>query len=725
MKLKKLIPIIGICLFLAVGAVLATISTEVTRIQYAGNDSTTVFPYTFKVFANTELQVIVRDSSGNETIQALTTHYSVSGVEADAGGNVTMVTPPATGETLTILRDMPLKQLTDYTPGGRFPAKSHENALDKIVMRLQQLEERLDRSPHIKKSATLTDIEISDVTAGEYLRWNLAGDGIDSIAQVDDLGTFLQSGTGAVSRTAASKMGEIFSVKDFGAVGDGIVDDTTALTNAFAAGIGKDIFMPPGTYLCSTALTFPGSETKLIGIRGKSILLFTGATDGLVFPDSSPQLRDFTVEGLEIQTSNASGDKAIKADFSTNGCVLGILKDIRVTVSGSGKWAYGFYSNAFQSSEIYSLMIDSAATVAVHLRNGSNALRFYGLEISGQGAPAGYSERGIEIISGINDSWFFGGTIQAAFSKSTIYIDASVGGYTNAASPRFYGFHIENTIPAPTDGGDIVIIQSQNSLFHGFQGGSFHTPDGGVVRHAVISDSEVGNITWGSTTVACEVTNTRMGTYTDGGARNNRRGCSSAAGARLPDIESYYFYEYLAEDDATPTVATGGNRFMTKSTNPTTITNFDDGKAGQQITVYVRDADTTIDFGTNLKGNGGADWKPSSGDHFTAFFDGSNWYCEIFENSSNIRTLANDATPSILGTNTWLTGGTTTITDFDDGVTGQVITVIAEHSLDITDGTNIFLDGSANWSMTATDTLTLIQKADTKWYELSRSDSGA
>lgn len=88
-----------------------------------------------------------------------------------------------------------------------------------------------------------------------------------------------------------------------------------------------------------------------------------------------------------------------------------------------------------------------------------------------------------------------------------------------------------------------------------------------------------------------------------------------------------------------------------------------------------------------------------------------------------IGTLANDATPSVNGGDLFLTGGTTTITDFDDGVLGQVITIIAEHAITITDGTNIFLNGSANFTMAATDTLTLICKADNKWYEIGRSDN--
>ena len=104
------------------------------------------------------------------------------------------------------------------------------------------------------------------------------------------------------------------------------------------------------------------------------------------------------------------------------------------------------------------------------------------------------------------------------------------------------------------------------------------------------------------------------------------------------------------------------------------------------------------------------------------------WLCNVqdidFSNiAQTIGTLSNDATPSVLNGEKWLTGGTTTITDFDDGVEGQTITIMAEHSVTITDGTNIFLSGSTNFAMSSTDTLTLVCKADGKWYEISRSDN--
>ena len=60
--------------------------------------------------------------------------------------------------------------------------------------------------------------------------------------------TFTQTGTGAVSRTIDGKLKDSISVKDFGAVGDGLNDDTAALQTALDASIDKSLYLPPGTY---------------------------------------------------------------------------------------------------------------------------------------------------------------------------------------------------------------------------------------------------------------------------------------------------------------------------------------------------------------------------------------------------------------------------------------------------------------------------------------------
>lgn len=78
-------------------------------------------------------------------------------------------------------------------------------------------------------------------------------DGVTKKASIDQLG-FLQSGTGATTRTIQNKLRDTASVKDFGAVGDGVADDTAAFTAAAAA--SSQVVVPSGTYLMNTAPTF-------------------------------------------------------------------------------------------------------------------------------------------------------------------------------------------------------------------------------------------------------------------------------------------------------------------------------------------------------------------------------------------------------------------------------------------------------------------------------------
>ena len=66
-----------------------TVSNLVTRNQLSANGTVVDFAYTFKIFDDSDLKVILTDSDGVDTVQVLTTDYTVSGVGTDGGGNVT------------------------------------------------------------------------------------------------------------------------------------------------------------------------------------------------------------------------------------------------------------------------------------------------------------------------------------------------------------------------------------------------------------------------------------------------------------------------------------------------------------------------------------------------------------------------------------------------------------------------------------------------------------
>lgn len=177
-------------------------------------------------------------------------------------------------------------------------------------------------------------------------------------------------------------------------------------------------------------------------------------------------------------------------------------------------------------------------------------------------------------------------------------------------------------------------------------------------------------------------------------------------------------------NDATPSINTINKIYLTGGT--TTITDFDKGTPGQEITLIAAHI-LTITDGTNILLNNNVDFKMQVDDNLSLIqqADGK-WYETSRRNSrTGIKTLANDGTPTVINGKTFRTGGTTTITDFDNGVEGQEITILASHSITITDGTNMLLNGSVDFTMTDSDTLSLILRSDDKWHETGRGDNGA
>ena len=166
-----------------------TVSSSTSRVSYNGNGSTTVFAYTFKVLDQDDLTVILRSSNGTETVQTLTTHYTVSGVGDAGGGNVTMLTAPASGETITILREQPLTQGLDLVPNDPFPAATLEDALDKLTFMVQTIDEEVGRSIKASRTNTISSTEFT-VSASDRANKVFAFDSSGDIAVTQEIGTF-------------------------------------------------------------------------------------------------------------------------------------------------------------------------------------------------------------------------------------------------------------------------------------------------------------------------------------------------------------------------------------------------------------------------------------------------------------------------------------------------------------------------------------------------------
>ena len=170
-----------------------TVSSTTVRNSYSGNGSNDTFVYGFKIFASSDLQVIIRSSTGTETTKTLTTDYTLTGVGTVSGGNVVFETAaiPTATETVVLIRNVPQTQAIDYIANDPFPAETHEEGLDRATMTTQQMQEELNRSFKVSTTNSITTPEFTDdaaTRASKALGFDSTGNVLTTVAD------FLPSG---------------------------------------------------------------------------------------------------------------------------------------------------------------------------------------------------------------------------------------------------------------------------------------------------------------------------------------------------------------------------------------------------------------------------------------------------------------------------------------------------------------------------------------------------
>ena len=131
--------------------------------------STHSFTFNFKIFAASDLKVIVRSSAGVETDQTLNSQYIIpdSSVDNASGGNIlfkfntgtssdahysTTDFRPANGSKVILRQNIPLTQTLDLVNNDPFDAETLESSLDRIVLQVQSVQEAVDRSIKFSRS---------------------------------------------------------------------------------------------------------------------------------------------------------------------------------------------------------------------------------------------------------------------------------------------------------------------------------------------------------------------------------------------------------------------------------------------------------------------------------------------------------------------------------------------------------------------------------------------
>lgn len=336
-----------------------TVQSQTSFVGYDGPGS--VFAIPFRFLADTDIRITKALADGTSQTLVLTTDYTLVGARQQSGGTATLVVALLADERIVIDRgNMQLTQLTDYRANDPFPEEAAEDIADRGIMLLQQ--GLLDGSA---RSLRLSPVDIDG--DGSYLgngnRIVDIAEAVDptdvpNLAQVTGLigpgsGPFIQSGTGAIIRTYQDKDRERVSAQDFGAVGDGVTNDRTAIVNALAA-TADEVMLLEGDYLITGApITIPAGK-RLIGNGG--LISSAGTTPVRFIRPGGANYSFFVLEaGAELRnvwlgpSDGVTPSSGRCIDIQASGC---IVSDIIVEKCWDGIYLQNVAGAYFQRTHV-------------------------------------------------------------------------------------------------------------------------------------------------------------------------------------------------------------------------------------------------------------------------------------------------------------------------------------------------------------------------------------
>jgi len=190
----------------------------------------------------------------------------------------------------------------------------------------------------------------------------------------------IQSGTGAVLRTIGAKLKETVSVKDFGAVGDGVTDDTAAIQAAITYLVtigGGALNFSSGTFLISLEINIPSN----VGIKGEGILATIIKSNGI-----NGRIAFRTSVGSDNRGPSCGGFSLLGNNIGTNLLLLEVaVERLFVDIDVRNSNTNGIVINGAQNCTFNNVNSQDNLKTNIIFDYGAGNNRFFGSEISKAG----------------------------------------------------------------------------------------------------------------------------------------------------------------------------------------------------------------------------------------------------------------------------------------------------------------------------------------------------
>ena len=409
-----------------------TVTTTTTTNTYTGDGSTTAFSFTFEILETTDIKVIVvTTATGAESVRSIgtgSTNYAVTGTGNVNGGTVTFVTAPTSSQTVFLMRNMGFTQPTNYRVNDPFPAETHENALDRMALQIQQISRRLDRALLRPESDTTSGTLPHNIDLkGGVLKFNSSSGVPEADSTLTDVAT--SSVNGLMSSSDKAKLDGIEASATTDQTASEILSAIKTVDGA-SSGLDADLLdgQQGSYYLDASNFSGLGTAATLnVGIGNNNIPKFTSGVadndflkvDGSVIEgrSASEVVSDLGVITADSTTTltNKTIDASQLSGTVANARLDAQLQDVAgLAVTDSG-FIVGDGSN---------FVLESGATVRTSLGLGTAAVLDTG--ISNTNVP--------KFTSGVADDDFLRVNGTAIEGRSAAEVLSDIGGITASST---------------------------------------------------------------------------------------------------------------------------------------------------------------------------------------------------------------------------------------------------------------------------------------------------
>lgn len=303
-------------------------NTSRTAGPFTGNGVITAFPFAYKVFARADVMVArTVTATGVETLLVLDSDYTVTlnaDQNASPGGTITMLVAPPTGTTLAATSNLQIQQALDLTNNGGFYPKAINDALDRVVIFIQQLNARVGLGAlNVGAAATIASILSTLTTLAGSTGSTLIG--------------FIQAGTDAVLRTMQAKARERVSVADFLTTATPTAAQATAAFQSAVNSGARKVFVT-ADYTVNATIALVANQ--VIDFDGGSLIVANGATvpNGVLYGLNKANIR--IIDPVIDATAVAVGETAINLKDCPGGRIdLGTLTKANLVLQATSNAA--------------------------------------------------------------------------------------------------------------------------------------------------------------------------------------------------------------------------------------------------------------------------------------------------------------------------------------------------------------------------------------------------